>query len=150
MKWKTLSNLPVPSIKEWVRDSTAVGQEVHVGTDSQVIGYYVEFVTVVVIHTVGKGGRVAYKREHIHKSKINSLRQRLLQEVWYSVDCGLELAGDIGNDLTVHIDANPVQTHESSKYIQELVGLVVGQGFKHKVKPDAWVATHVADHAVRR
>jgi len=148
--WKTLSGETIPSIKDWVAACASYGQEVHVGTDSQVEDKYVEFVTVVVIHTPGKGGRVAFKRDHIHKDKMVSLRQRLLKEVWLSVECGLELSPAIPGNLTVHIDANPVVKHESSKYIQELVGLVVGQGFKHKVKPEAWVATHVADHAVRR
>jgi hypothetical protein len=37
----------------------------------------------------------------------------------------------------------------SSKYVQELVGLVVGQGFAVRIKPDAWCAAHAADHVVR-
>ena len=52
-------------------------------------------------------------------------------------------------DLTVHIDANPVVAHKSSAYVQELVGLVVGQGFKALIKPESWAASHAADHVVR-
>jgi hypothetical protein len=51
--------------------------------------------------------------------------------------------------LTVHIDANPVVAHKSSAYVQELVGLVVGQGFKALIKPESWAASHAADHVVR-
>lgn len=52
-------------------------------------------------------------------------------------------------DLTVHIDANPVVAHKSSQYVQELVGLVLGQGFKALIKPESWAASHAADHVVR-
>jgi len=55
----------------------------------------------------------------------------------------------VPGDLTVHIDANPVVTHKSSAHVQELVGLVVGQGFKAAIKPEAWAATHCADRVVR-
>ena len=34
-------------------------------------------------------------------------------------------------------------------YVQELVGLVVGQGFKALIKPESWAASHAADHVVR-
>ena len=40
-------------------------------------------------------------------------------------------------------------SHRSSAYVQELVGLVVGQGFKALIKPDSWAASHAADHVVR-
>ena len=72
-----------------------------------------------------------------------------LLEVWKSVDLGLQLSPIVVGDLTVHVDANPVVSHRSSAYVQELVGLVVGQGFRALIKPDSWAATHAADHLVR-
>ena len=106
-----------------------------------------EFVTVVVILTPGKGGRVAYRRKAV--PRIASLRERLLKEVWESVDLGLQFSPIVGGELSVHIDANPVVTHKSSAYVQELVGLVVGQGFKALIKPESWAASHAADHIIR-
>ena len=103
--------------------------------------------TVVVILTPTKGGRVAYRREVV--PRITSLRERLLKEVWKSVDLGLQFSPIVKGDLTVHIDANPVVAHKSSQYVQELVGLVVGQGFKALIKPESWAASHAADHVVR-
>jgi predicted RNase H-related nuclease YkuK (DUF458 family) len=79
----------------------------------------------------------------------HSLRKRLLQEVWFAVEVALQLTDICPGRLTVHIDANPVEKHASSKYLQELIGMVVGQGFKALWKPDAWAATHVADWACR-
>jgi uncharacterized protein len=120
---------------------------VHVGTDSLQTGRLTQFVTVVVILTPRKGGRVAYQREAV--PRIHSLRERLLTEVWRSVDLGLQLSPLVKGDLSVHIDANPVVAHKSSAYVQELVGLVVGQGFKALIKPQSWAASHAADHVVR-
>jgi len=146
--WKTLNEVAIADILQFVGDNTRDGQSVHVGTDSLQAGRRTEFVTVVVILTPHKGGRVAYRREVV--PRITSLRERLLKEVWRSVDLGLQLSPIVPGDLTVHIDANPVVTHKSSAYVQELVGLVVGQGFKALIKPHSWAASHTADHVVRK
>jgi len=148
MKWKTLSGDKITNIEEFVSDCVkANGGEkiVHVGTDSLQTGRFTQFVTVLVVLTPMKGGRVAYTRDVV--PRIASLRERLNKEVWKSLDVAMNLPESL--DLTVHIDANPSEKHMSSKYLQELVGLVVGQGFKALWKPDSWAATHAADHVVR-
>ena len=144
-QWTTLSGERVEDILQWIELSTQRGQIVHVGTDSLQTGRFTQFVTVVVIYTPSKGGRVAYTREIV--PRITSLRERLSKEVWMSVELSLDLPEDLG--VTVHIDANAQERYMSSKYLQELVGMVVGQGFTALWKPDAWAATHAADHVVR-
>jgi predicted RNase H-related nuclease YkuK (DUF458 family) len=145
--WKTLKEVKVPDILEFVQEASKDGQAVHVGTDSLQAGRFTQFVTVVVILTPRKGGRVAYRREVV--PRITSLRERLLKEVWKSVELGLLFSPIVKGELSVHIDANPVVTHKSSAYVQELVGLVVGQGFKALIKPESWAASHAADHVAR-
>jgi uncharacterized protein len=145
--WKTLNEVRIPDVLQFVQDASKDGQAVHIGTDSLQSGRFTQFVTVVVILTPRKGGRVAYRREIV--PRITSLRERLLKEVWKSVELGLQLSPLVVGDLTVHIDANPVVAHKSSQYVQELVGLVVGQGFKALIKPESWAASHAADHVVR-
>jgi uncharacterized protein len=147
MRWKTLGDKGVIDIVGFVKVAASNGQAVHIGTDSLQTGRFTQFVTVVVILTPSKGGRVAYSREVV--PRIASLRERLLQETWRSVDLGMQLTGIVPGDLTVHIDANSVETHRSNQYVHELVGLVVGQGFNALIKPDAWAASHAADHVVR-
>jgi uncharacterized protein len=144
--WKTLSEVPIEDIVMWVHEASSAGQEVHIGTDSLQTGRFTQFVAVIAIHTPGRGGRAAYHRETV--PRITSLRERLLREVYKSTEVGLSI-GEVPGTVTIHIDANPEERHMSSRYIQELVGLVLGQGFKHKVKPEAWCATHAADHCVR-
>ena len=145
--WKTLTEIRIPDILQFIADASRAGQAVHIGTDSLQAGRFTQFVTVVVILTPLKGGRVAYRREAV--PRIASLRERLLTEVWKSVDLGLRCSPLVEGDLTVHIDANAVVAHKSSAYVQELVGLVVGQGFKALIKPRSWAASCCADHIVR-
>jgi uncharacterized protein len=145
--WKTVSGKPVAEIAQYVREACADGRTVHIGTDSLQCGRETQFVTVVAVLTEHSGGRAAYSRLVV--PRMSSLRERLLKEVWLSVALGLELTHVIKGDLTIHVDANPSERHMSNKYVQELVGLAVGQGFKAVIKPDSWAATHAADHIVR-
>lgn len=146
--WKTFSGEPIDDIVETVRSAAREGQTVHIGTDSLPSGEYTQFVTVVVVYTPGKGGRVFSNK--VRLPHFSSLRERLMKEVWLSTELGLRLSAVVPGELIViSIDANPVVQFRSSQYLQELVGLVVGQGFKVLTKPDAFAASYVADHIVR-
>jgi predicted RNase H-related nuclease YkuK (DUF458 family) len=147
VRWRTLREQPIDDIREFVRECARDGQAVHVGTDSLQTPRQTRFVTVLAVLTPGKGGRAAYVRHTV--PRIASLRQRLLREVWLSVDLALKLTDVVPGELLVHIDANPVVTYRSSAYVQELVGLVVGQGFRALIKPESWAATHAADRVAR-
>ena len=149
-KWLTLEDGDVDDLSGTVREAVFNGQhEVHVGTDSQQDKRHTQFVSVIVLVKPGKGGRAFYMKDTV--PRIRSLRERLMREVFMSVMVGLELNQEIPatTGLTIHIDANPSLRFKSSKYVKELTSMVVGQGFKSLVKPASWVATHVADHAVK-
>jgi predicted RNase H-related nuclease YkuK (DUF458 family) len=120
-KWKTFSGEKIDNISEWIKKETAKGQILHIGTDSLQTGRYTQFVTVVVILNPPKGGRVAYVREVV--PRIESLRERLNKEVWKSLDVAMSVPEV--TDMTIHIDANPDKRFKSSRYVEELVGLVV-------------------------
>lgn len=147
-KWWTLKDEPIADLLAFVREAAREGQAVHIGTDSQQSGFHTRFVTVLAIVNPGRGGRAAYVRDRV--PRITSLRERLLREVWRSVELALVLDEVVPGELTVHIDANPVATSRSSAYVQELVGLVVGQGFRARIKPESWAATHAADRVVKK
>lgn len=147
LSWKTLREDKIQDIVEWVRVAAQDGQQVNIGTDSLQSGKYTQFVTVVAILTPTKGGRAAYCR--FVQKRLTSLRERLWKEVWLSTDLAMSLSPVVPGEMIVHIDANPAVQHKSSAYVQELVGLVVGQGFKALIKPDSWAATHAADWTVR-
>lgn len=153
--WKTLAGEKI-DLRGTIESELASfpGAELHIGSDSQQVGKDTEYVTVVVIHRPAKGGRVFFCRERV--PRIRELRERLWKEVWRSTELAMELTStpDIGSVpeisvAAVHIDANVDPKHKSSKYVEELVGLVMGQGFNAIVKPEAWAASHAADHAVK-
>ena len=145
--WRTLTGAPIGDVVDFVRENARAGQAVHVGTDSLQLARHTRFVTVVAILTPGRGGRALWRRET--RARIASLRERLLVEVWLSVELGLSLHPVVPGELSVHIDANPVARHRSSAYVQELVGLVVSQGFRAVIKPESWAASRTADRMVR-
>lgn len=149
-QWKTIENVPVLDIVQMVKSELDKGEvEIHVGSDSQQVAKYTEYVSVIAIIHKGKGGRAFYARERV--PRIKSLRERLLKEVWMSVNIGLELNAHIPKTigLTVHVDANPNVKFKSSSHVHELAGMVVAQGFKTLLKPDSWAASHLADHVVK-
>ncbi len=146
LRWRTLKEEKVPDLAAWVAEASGQGQVIHVGTDSLQTGRFTQFVTVVVVYTQSKGGRAAYTREVVRR--ITNLRERLLKETYKSIEVA-SLLNDLPNEMVLHVDANPDEKHMSSKYVQELVGLVMGMGFKSLIKPDAWAASHAADHVVR-
>lgn len=150
LKWKTIEGKPVDDVVGTVRSLIAEGGvEIHIGTDSQQARKQTAFVTILVVLNKGKGGRAFYVEEFT--PRVRSLRERLLREVWLSVNLGLELNAMVPETagLTVHVDANPNLKFKSSDYVKELTALVVSQGFKTLLKPDSWAASHAADHVVK-
>ena len=87
--WKTLTGRPIGDVVDFVRDHARDGQVVHLGTDSLQRARHTRFVTVVAILTPGRGGRAIWTRAV--SPRIASLRERLLREVWLSVELGLRL-----------------------------------------------------------
>ena len=149
-KWKTIEGKVIDNVVETVKGLIKDGGvEVHIGTDSQQAKTKTAFVTVLVVLNKGKGGRAFYIEEFT--PRIKSLRERLLKEVWLSVNLGLELNAMVPETtgLTVHVDANPNLKFRSSDYVKELTAMVVSQGFKTLLKPDSWAASHAADHVVK-
>ena len=149
-KWKTVDGDRIPDITASLTEACAGQRVVHIGTDSQQNAKTTEFVTVVVIHNPGKGGRAFWTVEST--PRIKSLRERLLKEVWLSVQLGLEMVDMITeqSQLMVHVDANTDTKFKSSAYAKELAAMVVSQGFTALLKPEAWAATHAADHVVKK
>ena len=149
-KWTTMAGKTVEIISTVKEQLALQGErEVHVGSDSQQAGQFTEFVTVIVILEKGKGGRAFYSKKK--EPRVKSLRERLMKEVWMSVNTGLEMNAMVPETtgLTIHIDANPNVKFRSSDHIKELISMVVGQGFKTLLKPESWAAAHVADHVVK-
>lgn len=125
-----------------------------IGTDSQEKktngNAEIDFVTAVVIHRKGHGGRYFWKR--IKKEKIYGLRNKIYTETLLSLGLAQNLVprlqralnGEEGKySLEIHIDVGEVGP--TREMIKEVVGMVSGNGFCAKTKPESYGAYIVAD-----
>lgn len=117
-----------------------------VGTDS-LVSDQTCFVTAIVIHRVGQGGRYFYRKQH--NRKIDSLRQRILYEASLSLEVASRLSAALARNghaqlpIEIHLDVGG--RGETKSVIREVVGMVTGSGYAAKTKPEAYGATKVAD-----
>ncbi|AEE90288.1 conserved protein of unknown function [Tepidanaerobacter acetatoxydans Re1] len=141
------------SIQEMVQDIVAFMEEepstsykLIIGTDSQSREESC-FVTAVIIHRVGKGARYYYYRKYM--SHVKNLRHKIFTETSMSLDAVTQLKEEMSKtrykdmDVEIHVDIG--QNGDTKELIREVVGWVMGSGFKVKIKPDACGATKVAD-----
>ncbi len=122
--------------------------KITIGTDSERYGgHSADFVTAIVVHRVGNGGRFFWR--HIPLDNIHTLRNRMYQEVLLSLDAAKELVAVL-KDLKVRnfdfeIPGDVGENGETRTMIQELVGMVRANNFEAKTKPDSYAASSVAD-----
>jgi len=121
--------------------------EVYVGSDSQVHRKIkkIVYTTCIILYKKGKGGKIFLSKEKDRRP--SSLREKLTMEVWRSIETAFKVYPLLPKnaELVIHIDVNKNKKFKSNAYLQELVGMVVGQGFKVVAKPSAWAAQSVAD-----
>jgi len=124
--------------------------DIIVGTDSEGNGK-VDFVTAIVIHRIGRGGRYFWKREF--KNGINHLRPKIYQETNFSLETAQELLAGLKKhwqkiepqnyNFEIHVDVG--ENGKTRDMIKEVVGMVRGNGFNVKTKPESYGASTVAD-----
>lgn len=109
-----------------------------------------DFVTAIVVHRVGNGGRYFWR--HLEAGNIHTLRDRMWQEVLLSIELSKELVVLLKNAglekcaFEVHVDVG--ENGATKTMIQELVGAVRANNFEAKTKPDSFAASKVADRHV--
>lgn len=133
-------------VVDYINQGPGQAYNLIIGTDS-FLNSETLFVSAVIIHRVGHGGRYFYKKNP--RRKMENLKQRIFFEATMS----LELASIIKNRL----DDNgfrklPVEIHldvgdkgETREIIREIVGMVTGSGYAARTKPDSFGASKVAD-----
>ncbi len=117
-----------------------------IGTDS-LLGDDTCFVTAIIIHGVGHGGRYFYHK--FRNRKIESLRQRILYETSLSLETASQISAELAqngfSELPVEIHLDVGDRGETKRIIREVVGMVQGSGFAAITKPDSYGASKVAD-----
>lgn len=126
--------------------------ECFVGTDSCRHGVNTKFSTCFVIHWIGHGGIAYYTNLWIKTKEVGPLRDKLWSEALLSVRFAQLLEETVKNyDTTfeIHLDINSKIAEKSNAVVKEITSYVQGNGFANQIKPDACVASHVADSLSR-
>jgi len=132
--------------------------KVMIGTDSEWLSSKnADFVTAVVVHRVGNGGRYFWRRAQI--GKFHTLRDRIIKEVLLSLDLGKELLVELKKlsdesfagagplwDFEIHADVG--ENGPTKAMIQEVVGMIRAMNFEPITKPGSYAASNVADRHV--
>jgi hypothetical protein len=128
--------------------------DVIVGCDSS-SGETPDFPVAIVVLKKGEGGRFFLKKIRYQNRKFYNWHQRVLEEVLLSCDLALFLKEKLIKEINSsnldlnyqcrYIHADVGESGQTRDMIKEVVGLIRGNGFEPKIKPEAYVASCVAD-----
>lgn len=129
--------------------------DIIVGCDSS-SGEVPHFPVAVAVLRVGEGGRFFLKKvkySSLVNKKFLHWRNRILEEVLLSCDLALFLRENFQKQVQDknlnyqfrYIHADIGENGQTKDMIKELTGLIIGNGFEPKIKPEAYVASVVAD-----
>ena len=139
-------------ISSFVEEEPGSFYRLVIGTDSQskrLRGQVeTDYVSAVVVHRQGKGAKYFWKKTKIYKIPV--LRDKIYTETQMSLDLAQEIVPLIREyvkpsryDLEIHIDVGSLGP--TREMIREVVGMVNGNGYTAKTKPESWGASSVAD-----
>mgnify|MGYP001566808453 CR=1 FL=1 len=143
----TRGNIKISQVVEeifgYMKAKPEKSYEVIVGCDSS-SGEEPSFPVAVVVLRKGEGGRFFLKRVAYKNRKFYNLKTRILEEVMLSCELALLLRETLGNQVRyVHADIG--ENGATKDMIKEVTGLIRGNGFEPKIKPESFVASSVAD-----
>jgi predicted RNase H-related nuclease YkuK (DUF458 family) len=142
----------IKEISDFVKADPGRFYRLVIGTDSQTKGvekgHETDFVTAVVVHRQGQGARYFWQKEK--RGKVPTLRDKIYTETSLSLAAAAELVPLLRQavspakyDIEIHIDVGPIGP--TREMIKEVVGMVNGNGYTAKTKPESWGASSVAD-----
>lgn len=127
--------------------------DIIVGCDSS-SGQEPYFPLAIVILRKGEGGRFFLKRVAYQNRKFYTWKTRILEEVTLSCELALSLREKLHNLIGKkdglnyqfrYIHADVGENGATKDMIKEVIGLIVGNGFEPKIKPESFAASCVAD-----
>lgn len=131
---------------EYITEDSNQTYNLIIGTDS-FLNTETLFVSAVIVHRVGHGGRYFYKK--LRRRKIDNMRQRIFYETTLSIALASILKGKLDENgfkkLPVEIHLDVGTNGDTREIIKEVVGMVTGSGYEAKTKPDSFGASKVAD-----
>ena len=143
----------ISEIEDFVNEEPRSFYRLVIGSDSQTKAINgkaeINFVTAIVVHRRGRGARYFWKKEKRYV-KVPVLRDKIYTETTMSLEIAEEFVPELRKrispakyDLEIHIDVGPLGP--TREMIREVVGMVNGNGYVAKTKPESWGASSVAD-----
>ena len=127
-----------------------------IGTDSErLFDNDADFVSAVVVHRVGNGGRDFWRR--IKQGPYHTLRDRIIEEVLMSLHFAETLLRELNDkypsggehpEWTFEVHADVGENGPTKEMIQEVLGMIRAYNFEPRMKPESYAASHVADRHV--
>jgi len=144
----------VGEVFSYMKEKPEKFYDIIVGCDSS-SGENPHFPVAVVILRRGQGGRFFLKKVNYPQKKFYNWKERILEEVLLSCQLALILKEKIEsytknlspslNYQFRYIHADVGENGQTKDMIKEVVGLIRGNGFEAKIKPESYVASTVAD-----
>lgn len=125
---------------------------VHIGTDSQVHGGKIVFVSSIIFRHGTNGAHGIYKKiEEIRPPKSVPQTEQVLERLTTEVYKTMELAQYISDNSSIKIhavefDFNEEEIHMSNKLIAMATGWAKGLGYNVRTKPEELLACRYCDH----
>lgn len=141
----------VHEIIDFMRAEPLRFYKVTIGTDSELLaGNKADFVTAVVVHRVGNGGRYFWRKGETQK--MHTLRERIIKEVLISLDVAKGVLSELRKfelpnfDFEIHADIG--ENGPTKTMIKEVVSMIRANNFEAKTKPESYAASNVADRHI--
>jgi len=125
--------------------------KITIGTDSELLAAKdADFVTAIVVHRMGNGGRYFWRRFEL--GKFHTLRDRMIKEVLISLEIAQKVLEELKKfplpEFEFEIHADIGENGPTKAVIQEIVGMIRAHNFEPRTKPFSYAATNVADRHV--
>lgn len=144
----------IGEVINYISEKPEMSYDVIVGCDSS-SSETPGFPVVLVVLRTGEGGRFFLKKIAYQNRKFYNWKERILEEVLLSCQLALNLKeifdkkiGSLNANFNYqfrYIHADIGENGATKDMIREVIGLIRGNGFEAKIKPESFVASSVAD-----
>lgn len=161
-KFKTMRGQRIDNVSEYIvnylNENKNKEIRIYLGSDSQVTGAEVVYVTAIVLYQEGKGGHVLYHKEKWPREGLD-FKNRLTKELHMSYEMAEYLETTlvgfyrriepekklIDIDIDFNPDIGPKGNNKSNTLFNLGVGWMEGSGYRVRTKPLAIAASYAAD-----
>ncbi len=143
----------IEDIAQFIEEDPQSAYHLIIGSDSHMRNTKgipkLRLVTAIVVHRKGFGGKYFWEPSQVQKS--HTIRDKIYAETLLSLETAEKvlpkinkrLNGNGNYELEIHIDVG--RSGKTRDMIKEVVGMVTGNGYTAKTKPESYGASKIAD-----